>query len=123
MENDVTSIYYLHVTKIDIFLGKIFSFLLHCIGYCTPKSDACTFLNTLEASIICTSRGRYEGCYHFSFIRFIMCCCSLPCNHCSIRPWVVEEILAFLVVGCVLRIFLSFHHISQLSYSDGKIIR
>ena len=28
--------------------------------------------------------------------------CCLPCNHCSIRTWVVEEILAFLVVGYVL---------------------
>ena len=23
------------------------------------------------------------------------CCCCLPCNHCSNRTWVVEEILAF----------------------------
>ena len=32
-----------------------------------------------------------------------LCCCCLPCNHCSIWTWVVKEIFAFLVVGCVLR--------------------
>ena len=29
-------------------------------------------------------------------------CCCLPCNHCSNWTWIVEEILAFLVSGCVL---------------------
>ena len=31
------------------------------------------------------------------------CCCCLPCNHCSNWTWVVVEILAFLVICCVLR--------------------
>ena len=31
----------------------------------------------------------------------IECCCCLPCNHCSIWTWVVEEILAY-GIDCVL---------------------
>ena len=27
--------------------------------------------------------------------RNLICCCCLPCNHCSNWTWVVEEILAF----------------------------
>ena len=51
---------------------------------------------------------------------FLLCCC-LPCNHCSIWTRAVEEMLAFLVVGCVLRTAGTFRMIERLAVKIDEL--
>jgi len=89
-------------TKLVLYVQEVLTLYKKCFVYLHQKLGFTPFFNYIRyfwVNIIRLQSKTILG--HMNSIG--CCCCCLPCNHCSIWTWVVEEILAFLVVGCVLR--------------------